>query len=120
MTWEHEIEFDADGYPEEDGLEALRSYPIDFHSAARFIIEFLGSGDFHYARRSEVSDAVDGFTQAPIKVVNFSTGGWSGNEDLIGTALRRFDVAHFLKQWNAGGHYQFQVPVQFLDKEAGQ
>ena len=113
MGWA--IEYDDDGYPEDECLEALKAAPLDFPRAARFIVDVLGVGNPH--SMASVCDARDGFTEAPVKNVTFSTGGWSGNEDLIGIATSRFDVSHFLHQWNAGGHYQFQVPLAMLEME---
>lgn len=114
-----DIELDDHGYPEEACLSALRNEPGNFRKAALFIIEDLGGGKLPYASAS-VSEVKEGFTGKPVKKVLFSTGGWSGNEDLMGVLMDRFDVCHFLRQWNAGGHYQFEIPVALLksDREA--
>lgn len=113
MTWF--VEWDDDGYPLEESLDELAAHPLDFKAAARFVVDVLGEGGRYSAAR--VHDGKDGFTGAPIKFVSFSTGGWSGNEALIGTVISRPDIGHFLQQWNAGGHYLFQVPLAMLNEE---
>lgn len=109
-----DIEWDSNGYPDAASLRRLSAHSMDFGAAARFIANGLGAKASRHASLT-FSEGKDGFTGEPVRFVLFSTGGWSGNEDLISAAMNRFDVAHFLRQWNAGGHYQFEVPLAFLE-----
>lgn len=108
-----QIEWDDDGYPTEESLERFSSAPLDFMKAARFVVEEIGGCENTYAR-AEVYDGKSGITGAPVKKVVFATIGWSGNEELIHAAIMRLDVNHFLRQWNAGGLWQFEVPFHML------
>lgn len=112
MDWE--IAWDEDGYPTDESLQRLADLPLDFFAAAKFVANGLGTTESPYARVI-FSDGTDGFRPGPMRFVSFSTGGWSGNEALISAATGRFDVGHFLCQWNAGGHWQFCVPLYFLE-----
>ena len=115
-NWDFDgIEWDGDGYPTDESLAALAKQPIDFISAARFIIDEFGDDQKRYYS-VRVSEGNDGFRKSPTKFINSSTGGWSGCESVFGVALDRFDVSHFLQQWNAGGHYQFEIPLSILEQ----
>jgi len=117
MTWDFlGIELDDDGYPTEESLKSLKEQPMDFFSAARFLVSGLPQFNRYEEMACAVEDSVDAFTNEKKKVVRFSTLGWSGNEEIMAVALDRFDVGHFVTQWTKGGHYIFEVPVAMLEK----
>lgn len=107
------IELDDDGYPTEESLAELKAQPLDFYSAARWIVNELPKANL-YAQSETLAPSIarshDAFTREPKTVVRYSTLGWSGNEDIIATATDRFDIAHFLVSWRKGGHFVFEVP----------
>lgn len=79
--------------------------------AARFLTQHLPALKQYVSCMSvEIVPAMDWRTK-PIQIVFFSTGGWSGAEELIAAALGKFWIKHLQTQWNRGGHYQFEVPI---------
>ena len=48
--------------------------------------------------------------------VYFSTGGWSGCEELLDAMLRHFWIRELKVQWRRGGHYIFELPEWWLNK----
>jgi hypothetical protein len=90
-------EFDGDGYPTEATLKAIATWDA---TDTRGLLDFI-RGAWHYPERARV----DGRTYT------FSTGGWSGNEELL-LALRANSAA-WLFTWQEsrrGGHHVFAVP----------
>ena len=87
---------DEDGYPEEDELKRIREWPEDWAALFAFIHSIWHWPDW-------------GFTQEGNRV-SLSTGGWSGNEEIIG-ALRDNALA-WMVTWESsrrGGHYTFTI-----------
>jgi hypothetical protein len=78
--------------------------------ASRFLLETLPG---LCGQISCCSCAVESATDAlnrPIKRVSFSTGGWSGAEDLIDAMLSHFWIKQLHCEWRRGGHFVFDVP----------
>ena len=98
MTRLQRPEFTADGYPTEQTLQAIREWPI-FETGLRPLLEFMQKAWKYqdYARER------DGLW-------TFSTGGWSGNEELIAAldTLPWRGLAWDVAQFN-GGHYAIAV-----------
>ena len=101
-----EIIIDSDGYPTEQSVAALEAWrPTSFDDAGLFvgwdlpeIWERTGYGTARVA--------IDKDGQAHIF---YSTGGWSGNEELMGAVMGNFLCSY---HWNAhfsGGHYIFET-----------
>lgn len=90
--------FDADGYPTEETLQAIRDWKGEggFAALFAFIREAWYYPDYWTTEGMEH---------------HASTGGWSGNEDLIG-ALQANCVAWSLCWWSSqrGGRYVFRIP----------
>ena len=88
--------FDRDGYPTEATLERVQSWPLedDLEAGVRFIQQA-----WSYPER---------FVEVKPGVWYVSTGGWSGNEDLIAAWRRNFLL---WSQWfvlhGRGGHFIF-------------
>lgn len=94
-------------YPSEEQIERIESWPYDdpdgWLAFARSIWRDAAWGWRSY-------DGVDDFG-VPITVHIVSTGGWSGNEEII-CAMRRATLLWSL-MWHShrvGGHYEFRVP----------
>lgn len=105
------VEFDCDdGYPTGDSIDRLRAHRFEYWQAPSFLLS-----DFP-AICSQISccavDVIDDtdFMGSAIKRVSFSTGGWSGAEELIGVLLNHMWIRHFHTKWERGGHYEFEVP----------
>jgi hypothetical protein len=98
---------DSDGYPTEQALEKITEWPAN---DIRGCFAFLGSlwNWPEYFVAEENPD--EGYL-----VIRVSTGGWNGNEDLIG-ALHENHLIWTLT-WFAsvrGGHHTFKIPKDFL------
>jgi hypothetical protein len=111
-----EVEWE-DGYPtaEDDDFLAWAGLPLNFNEAAKFVLRELPRAAENCVAFCEVEDAFEEhYPDEPIKRIQFSTGGWSGAESLLGFISSRFDTRHFMESWRRGGHYVFEVPMHFL------
>jgi hypothetical protein len=77
--------FDEDGYPTEQTLDAIRTWDYKDWSG---LIEFIATAMHRY-----------GVVRKKKSVVEFVTGGWSGNEECLG-ALRS-NVMIFALYWES-------------------
>lgn len=101
------IEWD-DGYPTEESMEALDAAnrnSFGLVEAGRYLRQELAKCAGHCVASYE-ERAVNG---KPLLHLHFSTGGWSGAEDLIAALQRKFWVNYALIEWRRGGHYVFEV-----------
>lgn len=91
---------DINGYPEERELKEIHEWPYkDFISLMEYVKE-----------RWRYTD--DGFWRVEGNEYHISTGGWSGNESIIG-ALKE-NLMFWSMCWMSsrrGGHYVFEVKV---------
>ena len=93
------------GYPEEEDLEKIRSYPIDktIHEPDELMKFIRSHWEFaEWGWRQEEGEAATRY--------HVSTGGWSGNELLI-RALQENRVFWSLhwEESRRGGHYKFET-----------
>lgn len=90
--------FDRDGYPTEETLEAIQNWDYhDLDGLFNFIEEAWSYPE--YFHREVVEEKV---------IVMMSTGGWSGNEDIIQAMKENFYVwALVWEVIKRGGHYTF-------------
>ena len=88
--------FDKDGYPTDETLDAIEKWnPRERIKLFQFI-EKAWSYPEYWRREGDI--------------LSISTGGWSGNESLIG-ALKSNHMA-WVFSWESsrrGGHYEFEV-----------
>ena len=119
---------DANGYPTEAALEALRTYPESFddqdlptilrawfamarrcwHWPERWRVGECPRIGAAHARCGYLGDLLQG---RPVgEVHSISTGGWSGNEAVIG-AMKQNAVlwAAAFRVHYAGGHYELEI-----------
>ena len=101
--------FDADGYPTEETLAAIREWPITTPSDSEGLLLFVQKA-WNYSEY---------FIRVPRRVRRFGvlrrrwilhTVGWSGNESLI-EALEQH-LFFWLLCWHKserGGHYEFET-----------
>lgn len=96
-------DIDIDGYPSEEALEKIATWPArNFDSLLEYVASLWAYPDF--------------VTQAPeARTYTFATGGWSGNESLIG-ALER-NLVFWGMCWlssRRGGRYEFVIPALMM------
>jgi len=92
----------SDNYPTEDELKRLREW--DFNDMRGWFDFAKSVGNYwpddHY------------WTEEPDGTIHVSTGGWSGNEDIIDAMSENFIC--WTQCWQVhrrGGHYEFKLPV---------
>lgn len=89
---------DPEGYPDEEELKCIREWPKDWEALMEYV-----------KRRWWMPDW--GWTEARKKTYVISTGGWSGNEDLIGAMHDNWIFWSMCwEQSRRGGHYIFKLP----------
>lgn len=86
-------EFTRDGYPTKETLSAIRCWDWD-EASMRSLLEFIRTA-WRYPEMVVQSDGL----------WKFSTGGWSGNEDLM-DAFSKYHMARVrYSAYFSGGHY---------------
>lgn len=89
---------DAGEYPEDEELEKIKSWPLgDWASLLEYVRQIWKYSDCGYWKQ-------DG------KKYQISTGGWSGNEDLL--FAMKSNVVFWASCWQSskrGGHYEFEL-----------
>ncbi len=92
----------SDTYPHEQSLRIIRGWPHDDHLGLMDFVESLWRyADWGFTRNATMVGDVEFF---------LSTGGWSGNEEII-SALQEnkmFWALCWKSSWR-GGHYQFKL-----------
>jgi hypothetical protein len=94
-----------DGYPSEAELERVREWPIITPLDMAGLLAYVGAR-WRDAARGGWRVAGDP------PVYRLATGGWSGNEELIG-ALQENRLFWVTCWWSShrGGAYEFRIPV---------
>jgi hypothetical protein len=102
----------SDGYPADAAIDAILHNKDP--NGARWLVETfpLLVAELPCGQCSVV-DRVDDRGRA-LKVIRMSTGGWSGQEDLVSAVKRSLIGIMYLWSWRSGGHYEFRVPVSRL------
>lgn len=101
---------DKDGYPTKNALKKLKNWKhthSDFNEFLDFIKSVWWSPDWGWHE----SKGKDDFTKKPIRILSLSTGGWSGNEDIIDAMSHTWFWMLYWKESRRGGHYTFEFPV---------
>jgi hypothetical protein len=104
--------FDRDGYPTEETLERIRTWEIKTNADFAAVMDFAGRA-WSYPQYWECDPA---FTEPdwprPCRQYVFSTGGWSGNEDIV-SAIEANQVLQAIGAWSwrRGGHYEYRFPI---------
>jgi hypothetical protein len=100
-----------EGYPTEEFLDFVRTFrPNGIITMNDFVEGYLkaawwpdGTWGFTYKRK--IKDR---------RTLRLSTGGWSGNEEIIAAIKENFPLSLFymrMVQWRVGGGYTFKVLV---------
>jgi hypothetical protein len=98
---------DDDGYPTQEFLDAVSKW--DYTKGFNAWFEFIHYGWWmeEWGFHSETVVNEDG---EQVIRYDLSTGGWSGNEDLIEAMMQNFICWSYTWQSNRrGGHYVFEV-----------
>ena len=114
-------EFDVDGYPTEDTLTRIRSWPVETFDDMASAMDFAGRA-WSYPDRWECIERWEDpdWPSRPQRVYRFSTGGWSGNESVIGAMQKnRFGWLVTWVESRRGGHYIFDAPEPGATVEGG-
>jgi len=96
---------DKDGYPEDHELKKIEEWNYrDFEGLMAYVEERWRYADCGYWKKGR-------------KYYRISTGGWSGNEEIIG-ALKENTMFWMCCWWSSrrGGHYMFTIPKKIVDK----
>lgn len=94
-------------YPSPQELQQIRDWAIeDPDGWFRFVRSIWWAPDWGWREES-----IDDDLGRPIRRYSISTGGWSGNEDIIEAMQRNFLWRITWQQSRRGGHYIFDVVV---------
>ena len=97
---------DEEGYPTEEALDMIASWN---HKDIQGWFDFIRS--LWALTEWKTEEVSVGYGDRMVTRYTFGTGGWSGNEDLIGAMMRNKVV--WLVTWvqsRRGGHYIFEDP----------
>ena len=101
-------EWMPEGYPTEEALERIRTWdPADGNG----LLDWIRDHCFNWPERQIWDDTDDFFDlDDPVPVRCMSTGGWSGNEDVIHAMQQnRIWWSLYWVQSHVGGHHKFKL-----------
>lgn len=106
-------DFDEQGYPTDAALDRIATWIIGTLHDLEDAMDFAGRLWYYpNAWQKEVGwlDPEDG--GRPCLRYVFSTGGWSGNESVVG-AIEKNALLQMLGAWSwrRGGHYEYRFPI---------
>lgn len=110
MTDDLAHQLNVEGYPTEEGLGALRTFTGTPAQLVQVLADTFGRMGSVWTE----PDLVEKFDRK-IRVVRLATGGWSGNEDMIGALRSSFFWFAYWEMSRRGGGYTFHVPVEKWD-----
>jgi hypothetical protein len=102
-----------DGYPDEKELEQIKYWPYtDLFGLFDFIKERWAYSDWGW-KETWVKRKIG--EKNEVLSLHISTGGWSGNEDII-EALLANQMVQVLTytSWRRGGHYEFEISPEVM------
>ena len=100
-----EDDLDDGGYPTEYALDKIKNWDmLDFPGCMEYVFKLWHWEDYRWSE-----EAKDEYFDHPITRYYLSTGGWSGNESIIG-AMQENQMLWFFNwvQSRRGGHYIFE------------
>ena len=108
LTEAPQPELDDEGYPYETTLEAIAKWDCAKHPFSElltYVSKVWWMPDFGWQEKDEVDEF-----HGKVRRYYLSTGGWSGNEDLIASLEKAWMFwAMCWVQSRRGGHYIFEV-----------
>lgn len=120
-------QLDKEGYPTKEILKYIEKYDVSKQSV-RFLIELIQSiwwaseWGFEITEKRDNFKSVENIKDKPRyhsrKRIYISTGGWSGNEDIIrALKLNKWFYCFYWVQSRRGGHYVFEIPLNSWNKQ---
>jgi hypothetical protein len=115
---------DANGYPTDEELKFIEEFKFTFNDKGRvnnvqelmdYIYDIWWSPDWGWKDEIIDADLIPDKDVPPVKIkrLHISTGGWSGNEDIINALENnQWFYRFFWKQSERGGHYSFEWRVE--------
>jgi len=103
------ILLDHGGYPTKEYIDYIWMYTSETMSIIDFVETILQEGWNTEYGKFKLSKK-----NKNIMELELSTGGWSGNEEIINAILGNIYFTHYKMtyvQWNIGGHYCFEISV---------
>ena len=102
----------SDGYPSDEELETVRTWPVrsaaDLTAAFEYVHRRWNWTDWGWHRASHRRREYRGAHLR--RAYRISTGGWSGNESLIGAMQDNWMLwALTWRSSRVGGHYEFSI-----------
>ena len=99
--------FDDEGYPTDETLDTIRTWPFgDFTGLMRFCAKAWSDYGWFEPHKVRFDDPLESTVTWAC-----ATGGWSGNESIIGALQDNFGF--WMACWSCharGGYYEFLVP----------
>jgi hypothetical protein len=118
IFWRRMLSMDKNGYPDPEELESIRTWPAGYgptgNRAHRDLMEYV-KGLWMYADANYWTDkgvAPHSLRSYDRRSYSISTGGWSGNEDII--QAMESNIMFWATCWvssKRGGHYEFEVKL---------
>jgi len=103
------ILLDQSGYPTKEYLRYITEYTDKTMPILDFVETVLQEGWNTEYGKFKLSKK-----NKNIMKLELSTGGWSGNEEIIDKVLSNIYLTHYkiaYVQWNIGGHYCFEISI---------
>lgn len=103
---------DADGYPTEAALKRIENWDYrdnddDWHGFLEFVLSLWWAKELLW-REERTRDSLH---ERDVDAYYLSTGGWSGNECLIGAMKKNFFFWRHWVQSRRGGHFVFYLEL---------
>lgn len=89
-------------YPTEEQLAEIQNWDCITYMGAVKLAEYI-CALWHYG---EPYCSIRG---KYVKVLKLSTGGWSGNEDIMAALNKNFLFRRYFYSLHAGGHYVYKI-----------
>jgi hypothetical protein len=106
----------SEGYPHDMELQRIRTWPDPVWPGQLFELDALMQyvrARWRHPEYWEERDVIDEeYKGQRERSYKFSTGGWSGNESLVG-AMEEHPLLGLIAptSWRRGGHYEYRLPL---------
>lgn len=104
---------DNNGYPDQEELDRVRKWKIESWQNALDLVEYI-EGLWRWKEHCDLQETGPG-----LRELILSTGGWSGNEDIIEALADSMFWTLFWRQSSRGGHYVFKIDAAIFRREDG-